>query len=303
MPEKWWEAAPVEDKSGGNWWDSAPQVAPNFPGKEASFSQGKPESAWHSAWSSVRDSMFGTPEHQQARAEGLPVDPPPSEVYGAMAEGALMLGGAEAAPMALSGARGIMGKAGRWALSNPSKTGAIIGAVPGAIRGNPREAAAGAVAGAGGGAVSRIKALRGLIGGGEAAAPSVTGTAEEVYAQAKALVAAGKTDEARAVIDAVRANAGNVAPEVAAAMPAVTQAPVVPIKPDAGRAAAGAHRRLMDFAKGIAKEDPKIGEKIWILLDDAGEPVKRLTSDEAGAAARKGQRTTWVKNLWRAGAL
>ena len=31
----------------------------------------------------------------------------------------------------------------------------------------------------------------------------------------------------------------------------------------------------------------KIGEKIWVLLDDAGMPVKTLTPSEAGAAARK----------------
>lgn len=39
-------------------------------------------------------------------------------------------------------------------------------------------------------------------------------------------------------------------------------------------------------------------EKVWVLLDGTGSPVKLLTPGEAGAAARVGRATTWVKNLW-----
>jgi hypothetical protein len=66
----------------------------------------------------------------------------------------------------------------------------------------------------------------------------------------------------------------------------------------AGAQVAGRHNALMSFGKQIATQNPKVGEKIWLLLDDAGNPVKGLTPGEAGVAARKGLKTTWVKNLW-----
>lgn len=65
-----------------------------------------------------------------------------------------------------------------------------------------------------------------------------------------------------------------------------------------GAQVAAQHKALMSFGKEVAKRNPKVGEKIWLLLDDAGNPVKGLTPAEAGAAARKGLKTTWVKNLW-----
>lgn len=43
----------------------------------------------------------------------------------------------------------------------------------------------------------------------------------------------------------------------------------------------------------------KLGEKIWMLLDDAGNPLRVLTPDQAGAAARAGKATTWVKKTWK----
>lgn len=62
---------------------------------------------------------------------------------------------------------------------------------------------------------------------------------------------------------------------------------------------AGQHNELMAFGREVAKRNPKLGEKIWLLLDDAGKPVQYLTDAQAGAAKRAGKATTWVKNLWQ----
>lgn len=65
----------------------------------------------------------------------------------------------------------------------------------------------------------------------------------------------------------------------------------------AGQQVSDAHRRLMQFAKEAATKS-KLNEKIWLELDAEGSPVRVLTPDQAGAAARAGKHTTWVKNLW-----
>ena len=65
-----------------------------------------------------------------------------------------------------------------------------------------------------------------------------------------------------------------------------------------GAAKATRQTAVTQFAKQVAQSNPKIGEKIWILLDKAGNPVKALTPYQAGAALRAGEETTWVKNLW-----
>jgi hypothetical protein len=54
----------------------------------------------------------------------------------------------------------------------------------------------------------------------------------------------------------------------------------------------------MTFAKEAARSLKVRGEKIWMELDEAGLPLRVLTPDQAGAAARAGKATTWVKNLW-----
>lgn len=66
-----------------------------------------------------------------------------------------------------------------------------------------------------------------------------------------------------------------------------------------GAEVAEKHNALMSFGRQIAAENPKLGEKIWILLDEAGTPVKHLTPDQAAAAKRAGRQTTWVRNLWQ----
>ena len=59
------------------------------------------------------------------------------------------------------------------------------------------------------------------------------------------------------------------------------------------------HTALLKFAKEVAATKPKVGQKIWMLLDDAGMPIKHLTPDQAGAAERAGQAVTWMKNIFR----
>lgn len=273
----------------------------DFPGKESSMSAGQPQAWWEKGWDAARQAIFGSPDREEAKAAGLGLQPTPADMAGAAMAGGAFFGGPMAAAGALRGAGGVVGAAGRWAAANPAKAGAVAGAIPGVLHGDVTEAVVGAAgAAATGGVGSRISAVRKLFGGKSAppaarpapAAPSNL-TPESARAQAQALSAEGRHEEARAVIDALRQK-GSAAPVQAA-----TAAPTP--KPDAGRAAATAHNSLMAFAKDIAKSNPKVGQKIWILLDEAGQPVRQLTSDQAGAAARKGLKTTWVKNLWSAG--
>lgn len=250
MPDNWWESSRKVEGGGDDWWKAAPldRTVPKI--RETELRQGQPESAWHSAWTSVRDSLFGTPERREARAEGLPVDPPPSEVYGGIADAAAFLG---AGPWAMSRAAGAMskipGRIGKLAAAHPDATAAVIraagGAAPGAIYGDERAALAGAIAAA------ALGARRG---------PAVTAGAE----------------------------AASAAPAAAAPVKAVV---------DKGREAASRHAQLMAFGKEVAKRNPKVGEKIHILLDEAGTPVRWLTQDEA--AHTPTHLKTWVKNLWK----
>lgn len=67
-----------------------------------------------------------------------------------------------------------------------------------------------------------------------------------------------------------------------------------------GAARAAQHARVMTFAKEGAKGNPKIGARVWMELDEAGNPVRALTPYQAAAANRAGKATTWVRNLWNA---
>lgn len=97
--------------------------------------------------------------------------------------------------------------------------------------------------------------------------------------------------------------AAEAAPTATVAAEAAPVAKTVSALPEAARkvmGSAGASDKaaLMQFGKEAAARDPKIGEKIWVLLDKAGNPVKVLTPDQAGAAKRAGEATTWVRNIW-----
>jgi len=142
-----------------------------------------------------------------------------------------------------------------------------------------------------------------------AAAEAAPAVAETAYRGIPSLMKVGApvAEDAAAAAQAAQAtkqagNLGNLLRGARAAAPAAEEAAPAVAKVAAPGAAevakAAPAKTVVQFAKEIAKSDPKVGEKIWILLDDAGMPLKRLTSDEAGAAARKGLQTTWVKNLW-----
>lgn len=88
-------------------------------------------------------------------------------------------------------------------------------------------------------------------------------------------------------------------PPAKVAEPAPAQeAEVAPTVLSPGQAASAKHKAQVDFAREIARTNPKVGEKIWMLLDEAGRPVKMLTPDQAAAASRKKLPTTWIRNLW-----
>jgi hypothetical protein len=125
-----------------------------------------------------------------------------------------------------------------------------------------------------------------LGAGGEIAGGLVGGIGGVKALQKLSTLAA--TPAERAVIETIakRALAGEAAPAAQATAAA---------SPGAARAAG--HKQVMEFAKEAAKKR-KLGEKIWMELDEAGAPVRVLTPDQAGAAARAGKATTWVKNLW-----
>lgn len=247
-------------------------------GDQSELRQGKPESAWHSAWTSIHDAIFGSPERAEAVASGDLTSATPTTAD--LANYAMVVGsmGASGAVEAtLSKAPGLAGRVAGWVGRNPVKVGAATGALPGILHGDLESAAKGATVGA----------VTGKMGTGSVA----------TLKRVKDLVSAGKNAEAQALIQALRSEAAAV-PSVAAKVEQAA-APAVTTVLDKGKAAAGAHSALMAFAKEAAATNPKVGQKIWILLDESGAPSKVLTPDQAGAAARKGLKTTWVRNLWQ----
>lgn len=135
-----------------------------------------------------------------------------------------------------------------------------------------------------------------------AAAPAAAAPAVPTVETLEAAIAAAQkktavADAAAGIVPRAASAAPAAAPKAAAAAAPKAAAKATPAA-SAGREVAAQHNTLMSFAKDIAKKNPKVGEKIWILLDDAGKPIRQLTPDQAGAAARAGKNTTWMKNLW-----
>jgi hypothetical protein len=114
---------------------------------------------------------------------------------------------------------------------------------------------------------------------------------------AKALQYAHEAKRAASAVTTAAEVAPVVAKVVQVAPVAATVAKAVEATPAAVTAAR--HSALVQFAKDAVARNPKLGEKIWVALDKAGNPVKILTPDQAGAAKRAGIATTWVRNLWR----
>jgi hypothetical protein len=80
---------------------------------------------------------------------------------------------------------------------------------------------------------------------------------------------------------------------------APTSAPAPkPASPGAVRSAAHVAERkvLVAFAKPLAKSH-KFGEKVWLELNAAGEPVRVMTPGQASRVAESAK--TWIKKLWR----
>jgi hypothetical protein len=226
-----------------------------------------------------------------------------NEAQAAEVPGTILRGMADYATMAtlptmMGGARAIVTGALRSRLG-PIIQGAAVGAGGAAIAGG--DIRQGAIAGA----------LAGAAGGGAAAAKTVASeAAPDAAALLKVARSAAATSAERNAARVALQRMGWVAPEAAAtetAAPIAAKAvetsaertaPTAAKAVSRGAEVAARHKALMSFAKEIAARNPKVGEKIWIQLDEAGNPMKMLTPDQAGAAARKGLKTTWIKNLW-----
>lgn len=229
--------------------------------RKTELRQGTPQSTWSKAWESVTQSFFGSPERDEAKSAGLGVQPTTAEMGQAALTGLSMVGAPGVAGQVLSRAAPALGR---------------IPGVPGTVArwaaAHPRTT------------LAAVNAAPSVAKGDLEGAAIMAGVGA-LEGTALGAVTKGKGSAAKAVAEKV----------VESAKPAKVAATVA----DRGRAAATAHGELMAFAKEVAQSNPKVGAKIWILLDDAGKPVKMLTSDQAGAAARKGQKTTWVRNLWQ----
>lgn len=218
-------------------WDHDEEVA-RPAHAEAGFSQGKPQGLLAQGWDSIRNSLFGSPERQDAQArgdlEGVSQPTTAQMLDGAMLAGGMM-GGPEAAIGAFRGGKALI-------QASPRIVGAVTGAVPGLLHGKPKEAAIGAITGAVTGSLpgilGRAQKLAGMLGGAEEAAPAAIMAAQEAkvlpsvmsqaeaQAQIQALLTAGKTREARGLIEAIRSNTVKLAeeaPAMAAAAPQMAQ--------------------------------------------------------------------------------
>jgi hypothetical protein len=244
----------------------------------------------------------------------------PGAAHGSPAEA---IGGAVGGALVGAPAVGnVAGKVRHWAAAHPAAAGAIADAAPELLQGDVQGAAMEAVRGAIGGAVLGAggRRLARRSGAGPAAPPDLPSDPSEALRQARALAAAGRNEEAQALVEAARRNPATKPPRafptaapaperaVAPSSPAKAPAPA-PAAVDRGKAAATSHNEMMAFAKKIASDDPKVGERIHLLLDSNGKPVRRLTQDEAGAVTKRANRakkegrapeetTVWVKNLW-----
>lgn len=172
--------------------------------------------------------------------------------------------------------------------------GDVIGAGTAAALGGTMLGAAGAMGGRVAGALRASPAATGAV---VAAAPDLLQGDLQGAAVSAGLGALGVKGAKGAYGKVVDAVAESVAAKVATkAAPAVAAAAKA-ASPGAARVAA--HAKIMAFAKEAAAKAPKLGEKIWMELDEAGLPVRVLTPDQAGAVKRAGKATTWVKNLWQ----
>lgn len=275
MPDNWWESSRKVESDGGDWWKDSPAGGgtgggplPALADRKSVLSAAEPQSAWSKSWDAVNDWFFGSPERRELQAAesdpktatGIGMTPSPAQMAKSGAVMASMVG-----PAAVASLRHSPILAEEAAAVAPQATSAVgrwMGSHP-----RLRNAAVGALPGLAEGDLRSAKygaAFGALFG------PAGKAVAESAPA-------------ARAAVEKVVSKAA---------------APVAAKAADLGRAAAERHAAVVAFAKQVAATNPKIGQKIHILLDEAGKPLKWLTSDEAGAAKRAGLPTTFIKNLW-----
>jgi len=243
-------------------------------GSEAKLSAGtEGESVWAKAREAVSQAIFGSPDRAEAQAAGVGLQPTTAEMLEMGAAGA----GAMAAPA-------VAGMAGRGAIAAGRAVLPMVprayGAYSGGKAGYRAAGLPGALVGAGVGAMRPV--------GTSAATGAMEGLAEGGVPGAVTGAVTGAV---------LGGGGGKVADLVKGAMAAKGAATVAP----AAQAAATAGGYTKDVAAMLkaAKEagrEFKVGEKVWMLIKD-GKAVKLLTPDQAAAAKRSGQMTTWVRNL------
>lgn len=187
-------------------------------------------------------------------------------------------------------------------------TGAVLGETPLPVvggRGFKEGAKLGAMFGAGQGGMGALWKhgknkktidwiVNKLVGGADESAEAMTrvgraGAREAVEASAQA-VRSGRvaTTGARAVPRAVIPSTRTMSAPAPAKAAAKTAS--------AGTVRAAQHKQIVAFAKQEAK-DAKFGEKIWMELDGAGDPIRILTPGQASAVSESSK--TWIKRLWK----
>jgi hypothetical protein len=236
------------------------------------------------------------------RLLGTEADPNSPEV---LLKGALFAGsgimGEGTAPVAAKGAA-TMGQRLMALARRPPVAGAAVGGGAGYLEGGPKGAAYGAAAGAGlpigakhivGKMAGNV--IRQAVAEEAAAAASVAG--RTAGAEAPAVTQAARN---AALFAASQETAATQAAARAAAHAAAQAAEMeAPAAASIGAQRAAQHQAQVAFAKDAVGAGRVKGEKVWMLLDEQGLPVRVLTPDQAGAAARSGQTTTWIRNLWR----
>lgn len=254
------------------------------------LSPGQPQSDVERAWETVRQAIFGSPERAELRDTGIGLQPTPADMVKTGLAGASFAGGTAAGAAGLARVPGAVGAVGRAV--RPMVTLPIAGGVGTAAyklatgSGLPEAVIEGATTGLAmkgaslAGAASKLPGVAGKVG---RLASAVTKPTTAPKATPKAATPARNTPIRKAT------TAPKAEPKVETPVPKV----------DRGKAAAAQHKANVDFAREVAKREPKVGEKIHILLDDAGNPVKYLTPDQAGAATRAGKPVTWVRNMFQ----
>jgi hypothetical protein len=134
--------------------------------------------------------------------------------------------------------------------------------------------------------------------------PGMSGTPVTPAGISRAGTAAQQADEVAATVTRGTPRPGGVSrtptPASAPAPPPAKEATdiVKVTKTGASRGAvlAARHKQMVTFAKEQARGH-KFGEKVWMELNESGEPIRVMTPGQASRVAESAK--TWIKKMWR----